>query len=114
MLKSLKRTLASAQESTARRKAEGASGSREHVAILTRTNAKGGQHPLPAPRYGEQSLQGSKGKGKKNKVETHQGGERVRYFADDDKYSLSQMVKTFYFFKIDFKHICQYFSLVYT
>lgn len=79
----------------ARRKEQGASGSREHVAVLTRTDAKGGQHPLPAPRYGEQSLQGSKGKGKKTKVDTHQSGQRVRYFADDDKYSLNQMVKKF-------------------
>jgi len=88
----LKRTLAAAKESTARLKAGGPSGNREHVAILTRTDAKGRQHPLPAPRYGEDSLQGSKGKGKKVKVDTHQAGERVRYFADDDKYSLSQMV----------------------
>ena len=89
----LKRTLASAQESMARQKAQGSGGYRENVAVLTRTDAKGGQHPLPAPRYGEQSLQGSKGKGKKTKVETHQSGQRVRYFADDDKYSLNQMVR---------------------
>jgi hypothetical protein len=96
LVKSLKRTQASAQESMARRKAEGAVGSREHVAVLTRTDTRGGQHPLPAPRYGESSLQGSKGKGKKLKAETHQSGQRVRYFADDDKYSLSQMVKYSY------------------
>lgn len=88
----MKRTLVSAQETMARRKEEGESGSKEYVAVLTRTDGKGGQHPLPAPRYGEQSLQGSKGKGKKTKVETHQSGQRVRYFADDDKYSLNQMV----------------------
>lgn len=79
----------------AQRKAEEASGSKEHVAVLTRTDSKGGQHPLPTPRYGEQSLQGSKGKGKKTKTETHQSGKRVRYFADDDKYSLNQMVQIF-------------------
>lgn len=76
-----------------RRKAEGSAGSREHVAVLTRIDARGGQQPLAAPRYGESSLQGSKGKGKKLQAETHQSGERVRYFADDDKYSLNQMVK---------------------
>lgn len=90
-MKSLKLTLASARETMARRKQEGLAGNKEHVAVLTRTDARGGQHPLPAPLYGESSLQGSKGKGKKLKAETHQSGERVRYFADDDKYSLSQM-----------------------
>ena len=85
--------MTAARESTARRSAQGAAGSsRENVAILTRMDARGGQHPLPAPRYGEESLQGAKGKGKKIKAETHQKGERVRYFADDDKYSLNQMV----------------------
>lgn len=92
MVKSLKSTLARARESVSRSKEPTASSSKEHVAVLTKTNAKGGQHPLPAPRYGEESLKGSKGKGKRTKVETHQSGERVRYFADDDKYSLSQMV----------------------
>lgn len=97
-MKSLKLTLASARETMARRKQEGLAGNKEHVAVLTRTDARGGQHPLPVPLYGESSLQGSKGKGKKLKAETHQSGERVRYFADDDKYSLSQMVKLNYAF----------------
>lgn len=92
VVESLKRTLASARQQIERMKQQPAGSSKEKVVILTRSDAKGGQHPLPAPQYGEESLKGSRGKGKKSRVETHQGGKRVRYFADDDKYSLSEMV----------------------
>ena len=91
LVDSLKRTLASAKEQTERLRREGVD-SKERVVTLTRTDGKGGHHPLPAPRYGEESLKGSKGKGKKNRVETHEKGQRVRYFADDDRQSLNDMV----------------------
>jgi len=90
VVNSLKRTLATARQQIERMKLQPGS-SKEKVVILTRTDAKGGQHPLPTPQYGEDSLKGSRGKGKNSKVETHQSGKRVRYFADDDKYSLSEM-----------------------
>ena len=96
-MKSLKQTLASAVQQIERKKMEAKSGNKEQTVILTRSDAKGGHHPLPAPRYGEESLKGSRGKGKKAKVETHQSGQRVRYFADDDKYSLNEMVCNFLF-----------------
>lgn len=66
------------------------------MAFLTRVDSKGGQHPLPAPLYGEEYLKGARGKAKKAKAETHEAGKRVCYFADDDKYSLSQMVSLGY------------------
>lgn len=88
----MKRTLASARQQIERMKQQPDT-SKEKVVILTRSDAKGGQHPLPTPQYGEESLKGSRGKGKKSKVETHQSGQRVRYFADDDKYSLNEMVR---------------------
>ena len=90
----MKRTLAAAREQTERLKSAGAAGRKESVVTLTRSDGKGGHHPLPAPRYGEESLKGARGKGKKNQVDTHQAGQRVRYFADDDKFSLNEMVRT--------------------
>lgn len=85
-----------AKDTLASQKSQGPSTSKETVAILTRVDSRGSQYPLPAPRYGEESLRGSKGKGKKTKAETHESGKRVRYFADDDKYSLNQMVLMIY------------------
>ncbi|XP_015110243.1 CWF19-like protein 2 [Diachasma alloeum] len=61
---------------------------REKDVILTVTNSKGMSKPLePRSRYEEP--QG--GRRKSKKVETHDKGQRVRYFADDDKYSLQEM-----------------------
>ncbi|CAH1101972.1 unnamed protein product [Psylliodes chrysocephalus] len=55
--------------------------------ILTQTDAKGQSKPLKLQtEYGDCS-----NSRKKKRLETHQGKERVRYFADDDKYSLKQM-----------------------
>lgn len=59
--------------------------------LLTRTDSQGRSQPLKQQTdYGEPS---SYNKRKKN-VETHKDGQRVRYFADDDKYSLKQMFET--------------------
>ncbi|XP_077519456.1 CWF19-like protein 2 isoform X2 [Amblyomma americanum] len=61
-------------------------GSREEVVILTKTDSRGFEHPLSEPVEAGGSLR------KKAKVATHdRGGERVRYFADDDRHSLKQM-----------------------
>ncbi|KAH8315414.1 hypothetical protein KR067_006171 [Drosophila pandora] len=66
----------------------------EHV-LLTKTDQSGNVRPLvhagaqsnPNDLYG-----GSKGRKRSNKkVETHVDGQRVRYFADDDRYDIKQM-----------------------
>lgn len=61
-----------------------------HV-LLTVTNSKGVSKPF---HNREADLWGGRAgrKVKKPKVETHVGGERVRYFADDDNYDIKQMV----------------------
>ncbi|XP_011298323.1 CWF19-like protein 2 [Fopius arisanus] len=62
--------------------------SKEEDVILTITNSKGMSRPLePRSRYEEPQS----GRRKSKKMETHDKGERVRYFADDDKYSLQEM-----------------------
>ncbi|KAH0556521.1 CWF19-like protein 2 [Cotesia glomerata] len=61
---------------------------REENIILTTTNSRGMARPLE-PRSKYQEPQG--GRRKNKKVDSHEGGQRVRYFADDDKYSLQDM-----------------------
>lgn len=60
--------------------------------LLTVTNNKGTTRPFQSS---DSDLWGGRAgrKAKKQKVETHVDGERVRYFADDDNYNLKQMVK---------------------
>lgn len=55
--------------------------------LLTRTSSKGYSYPV-------KQSNGDKNEGKKRreKVLTHEDGKRVRYFDDDDKYSLKSMV----------------------
>ncbi|GAB6026896.1 hypothetical protein CHUAL_013541 [Chamberlinius hualienensis] len=65
------------------------SSKREEV-ILMRTNSKGLTRPLRRTEIAESETQGRKNK--KQKMATHdKDGQRERYFADDDKYSLKQM-----------------------
>ncbi|XP_051162571.1 CWF19-like protein 2 [Leptopilina boulardi] len=61
---------------------------KEETVILTRTDAKGVTRPLE-PRA--DSSDSSKERKRKKMVQTHSSGERVRYFADDDKFSLNEM-----------------------
>lgn len=63
----------------------------EHV-MLTKTNSKGVSKPLSRQTKESDLWGGRAGRKKGKKVETHSGGERVRYFADDDKYDIKQMV----------------------
>ncbi|XP_017783746.1 PREDICTED: CWF19-like protein 2 homolog [Nicrophorus vespilloides] len=59
----------------------------DHEVILTRTDSKGFARPVKM-----QSDYKDTSKKKKQKVETHSdSGDRMRYFADDDNYSLKQM-----------------------
>lgn len=67
---------------------------KEEEVLLTKTNAQGYSRPLSSgnpesDKWG--GRQGRKQKGKKEKVPTHLDGERLRFFADDDKYTLKQM-----------------------
>lgn len=61
---------------------------KEEFVLLTRTSSKGYSYPV-------KQVQSDKNDGKKKKREkvlTHEDGKRVRYFDDDDKYSLKSMV----------------------
>jgi len=63
---------------------------REEVVVLSRTDSKGFTRPIEEPQY--QEPRG--GRRKKQKVATHnKQGERERYFATDDKYSLNDIVR---------------------
>lgn len=64
---------------------------REEV-VLTRTDSKGYTQPLKSKLDREEPS--SSRKNKKQRTETHADGQRVRYFADDDKYSLKQMFES--------------------
>lgn len=57
--------------------------------MLTITDAKGQSHPLQKRNPYDNGP--STSRDKKKKVETHSKGERVRYFGDDDRYSLNEM-----------------------
>lgn len=64
--------------------------------LLTATNSKGYSRPVAKSFKDDSDLWGGRSgrKAKKSKpAETHLGGERVRYFADDDKYDIKQMVR---------------------
>ncbi|GJQ77271.1 hypothetical protein Trydic_g20696 [Trypoxylus dichotomus] len=69
------------------KKVPGASSSGEEV-LLTITDVHGISRPF---KSNYEDGEGSRSSRKKQKVETHLGQERIRYFADDDKYSLKQM-----------------------
>ena len=86
--KKLKEKLEAAREAKANAKNQPSfkdSKVEEETVILTRTDPKGMSRPVEAdvPR--------SESRGKKGKVQTHNDGSRVRYFADDDRYDLKEM-----------------------
>lgn len=57
--------------------------------LLTTTDSKG--YTRPVNLNSERGESSGSARNKKRKIETHTAGERVRYFPDDDKYSLKQM-----------------------
>ncbi|XP_054260957.1 CWF19-like protein 2 homolog isoform X2 [Macrosteles quadrilineatus] len=81
----LKAKLSKAREAKANAPKD--SGASKEVVILTHTDSKGFTRPVSLSEPSESS--GGRRRGKK--VETHTGGKRMRYFADDDKYSLQEM-----------------------
>lgn len=65
----------------------------EESVVLSTTNSKGMTRPVTKFKDDSDLWGGRAGrKAKKQKVETHAHGERVRYFADDDRYDIKQMV----------------------
>lgn len=63
----------------------------EDEILLTSMNSKGMSRPVM--KSGNDLWGGNnRRKTKKDKVDTHSAGERVAYFADDDKYDIKQMV----------------------
>lgn len=66
---------------------------KEEKVMLSTTNSKGQSRPVASFRDDSDLWGGRAGrKAKKQKVETHMDGERVRYFADDDRYDIKRMV----------------------
>ncbi|KAL1516681.1 hypothetical protein ABEB36_000561 [Hypothenemus hampei] len=66
--------------------------SQENEVLLTQVNQQGHSRPLTLP---SSSQEGSRNrKPSKKAVDTHTDRQRVRYFADDDKYSLKQMFES--------------------
>ncbi|EDV99985.1 CWF19-like protein 2 homolog [Drosophila grimshawi] len=69
--------------------------------LLTRTDASGNVRPLMQSRSGAAQLdpnslyggrrRGGEKRANKKKLDTHVDGQRVRYFADDDRYDIKQM-----------------------
>ncbi|XP_031629109.1 CWF19-like protein 2 homolog [Contarinia nasturtii] len=68
---------------------------KEDSVVLSTTNSKGMSRPVAKFRDDSDLWGGRAGrKVKKQKVETHADGERVRYFADDDRYDIKQMFES--------------------
>lgn len=63
----------------------------QEATLLTSMNREGMSRPVTKGESERDAWGGSSGR-KAKKVETHSAGERVRYFADDDKYDIKQMV----------------------
>lgn len=61
---------------------------KEEFVLLTRTSSKGYSYPVKHTQDDKNDYK----KKKREKVLTHEDGKRVRYFDDNDKYSLKSMV----------------------
>ncbi|KAM7349009.1 CWF19-like protein 2 homolog [Cochliomyia hominivorax] len=61
--------------------------------LLTHTDQMGNTRPLPSSKYVDpRDLYGGRKKQKQKRIDTHnESGERIRYFADDDRHDLKQM-----------------------
>lgn len=58
----------------------------DHGIMLTSTSSTGSSRPLSKPSSSGDNY-------RKRKLETHRHGERMKYFGNDDKFTLSQMVE---------------------
>lgn len=86
LIKELKQKLEAAREICQR----GPKMPQTEEVILTQSDSRGHVRPL-RPQSDHQGEYSGGSKKKKQKVETHQDGQRVRYFANDDQQSLQQM-----------------------
>ncbi|XP_050433202.1 CWF19-like protein 2 [Adelges cooleyi] len=86
----LRRKLDSARNLSKSKEDEFSTGSKQKgdFVLLTRTSSKGYSYPV-APSKSDQN--NDVRKKKRERVLTHEDGKRVRYFDDDDKYSLKSM-----------------------
>uniref|UniRef100_A0A1B6EDH0 Cwf19-like C-terminal domain-containing protein n=1 Tax=Clastoptera arizonana TaxID=38151 RepID=A0A1B6EDH0_9HEMI len=87
LAKELQKKLDSAQSSRLNRP-KGQAKDDDETVILTKTNSMGFTRPLTIEGS---HLEPTRGRRKGQKMETHKDGKRMRYFADDDKYSLQDM-----------------------
>ncbi|KOB79022.1 CWF19-like protein 2-like protein [Operophtera brumata] len=71
-----------------RKQNPGAGKEEDDRVMLISTNSSGNSRPLA-----KTSKEDARSKGGKRKAETHISGERAKYFGNDDKYNLAQMVK---------------------
>ncbi|XP_048199728.1 CWF19-like protein 2 [Perognathus longimembris pacificus] len=71
-------------------KKPGSENEEQQEVLLVRSDESGRVWPVAAPGG---PLAARTGKGKKQKVSTHEGKERVRYFQDDDHLSLNDLVR---------------------
>lgn len=63
--------------------------------MLIATSASGSSRPLTSSEKGD-----PRSKSGKRKAQTHVSGERTKYFGDDDKYNLQQMVSSYKLFSV--------------
>lgn len=89
LAKELKKKLDAARAMRGTTKEDTPAAEEEETVILTRTDSRGFVHPLQ--QFG-QHAEPVGGRRRKQKIETHAGGKRMRYYADDDKYSLRDLV----------------------
>ncbi|XP_060664449.1 CWF19-like protein 2 homolog [Drosophila nasuta] len=82
------------EEDAAKPKSKSKNRAEEKHVLLTRSDASGNVRPLlqsSASTSTSASNSGGNRKQNKKRMETHVDGERVRYFADDDRYDIKQM-----------------------
>jgi len=89
LAKELKKKLDAARAMRGTTRGDTPAAEEEQTVILTRTDSRGFVRPLQ--QFG-QHAEPEGGRRRKQKMETHAGGKRMRYFADDDKYSLRDLV----------------------
>jgi hypothetical protein len=98
LAKELKKKLDAARSASATKRGEMknmvAADERETV-ILTRTDSRGFVCPI---QQFDEDLKPLGDRRRKQKMETHAKGKRLRYYADDDKYTLADLVSFILFY----------------
>jgi hypothetical protein len=89
LAKELKKKLDTARAMKGTKKQDASAAEEEETVVLTRTDSQGFMRPLQ--QFGRHT-EPVGGRRRKQKIETHAEGKRVRYYADDDKYCLQDLV----------------------